>query len=185
MHPLLIIVSGPPCSGKTTLARRLAAELHLPFVYKDGIKELLFDHLGCSDLDQSKLLSRVSYDLMYYFVEAQLQVGGSLVVEGNFKPESETGKFLALKAKYGFIPFQIQCRTDGPVLLERFRKRAASPERHPGHLDSLNETHLSEILARGRHDPLPVGGRIFEIDTTDLDAIDYPGLYAALKELVV
>jgi predicted kinase len=184
MPPLLLIVSGPPCSGKTTLARRLASELRLPFVYKDGIKELLFDRLGCSDLDQSKLLSRVSYDLMYHFVEAQLRVGGSLVVEGNFKPESETENFLALKARYNFNPFQIQCRTDGTLLLERFRSRAASPERHPGHLDSLNEAHLSEVLARGRHDPLPLGGQIIEVDTTDFNAIDYPGLYDALKELV-
>ncbi len=39
--PLLIIVTGPPCSGKITLGRRLAQELQLPFLYKDGIKEPL------------------------------------------------------------------------------------------------------------------------------------------------
>lgn len=37
-YPLLILVSGAPASGKTTLALRLAQELHLPALCKDAIK---------------------------------------------------------------------------------------------------------------------------------------------------
>jgi predicted kinase len=183
ISPLLIIVSGPPCSGKTTLARRLAGRLNLPFIYKDGIKELLFNRLGTGDLEWSSLLSLASYDLLYYFAEAQLKAGRSLVVEANFRPEKETAKFLALKEKYEFIPFQIQCHTEGQVLLERFRRRAESSERHPGHLDRSNEPNLQAILLGGRHEPLDIGGSVFEIDTTDFDAIDYEGLFAAFADL--
>jgi predicted kinase len=64
--PLLVIVSGPPCSGKTTLARWLAKELALPLIAKDNIKELLFDHLGWSDRAWSKKLGRATYPLIYY-----------------------------------------------------------------------------------------------------------------------
>ena len=39
-HPLLILVTGLPCSGKTTLAVRMADELGLPLVTKDDIKEV-------------------------------------------------------------------------------------------------------------------------------------------------
>ncbi|MEO7074366.1 MAG: AAA family ATPase [Ktedonobacterales bacterium] len=45
-RPLVVIVSGPPASGKTTLARTVAQEVRLPFFYKDGLKETLFDALG-------------------------------------------------------------------------------------------------------------------------------------------
>jgi Ni2+-binding GTPase involved in maturation of urease and hydrogenase len=42
------VVSGPAGSGKTTLADPLAAELQLPLISKDSIKEALADdrHLG-------------------------------------------------------------------------------------------------------------------------------------------
>ncbi|MFZ4462043.1 MAG: AAA family ATPase [Patescibacteria group bacterium] len=45
MKSLLIIITGLPCTGKTTLGRKLAEELRLPFVSKDDFKELLFDDL--------------------------------------------------------------------------------------------------------------------------------------------
>ena len=47
--PWVIIVSRPPCTGKTTLGQRIARELEFPFVNKDNIKELLFDRLGWKD----------------------------------------------------------------------------------------------------------------------------------------
>ena len=39
--PAYVVVSGPPGSGKTTLAPRLAAELDLPLIAKDTIKQAL------------------------------------------------------------------------------------------------------------------------------------------------
>jgi predicted kinase len=46
---LLIVITGLPGTGKTTLGRKLAEELALPFISKDDIKELLFDGLGWED----------------------------------------------------------------------------------------------------------------------------------------
>src|SRR5262249_58176789 len=47
--PLLVVVTGPPASGKSRLAEELAESLGLPLVTKDGIKETLFDTLGPGD----------------------------------------------------------------------------------------------------------------------------------------
>ncbi len=180
--PLLIVIAGPACTGKTTLARWLAKELALPLVTKDDIKESLFDSLGWSDRTWSKKLGRASYPLIYYFVESLLSAGRSLIVESNFDQQA-TPTFLALKSKYPFEPFQIQCRSDGAVLLQRFKTRSESGARHSGHVDHTIYAEVREILIKGKYENLDIGGTVFEIDTTDLDKIDYAGLVKAIRSV--
>jgi len=43
--PLLIVVTGMPSSGKTTVAEDLSRRLQLPLIAKDTIKESLYDTL--------------------------------------------------------------------------------------------------------------------------------------------
>lgn len=178
--PLLVIVSGPPCTGKTTIGKRLAGDLGLSFVNKDGIKELLFDTLGWSDREWSRKLGIASYALLYYFLEAQLSAGRSLVVESNFHPDAANGRFLKLKEEYGFEPVQVLCRTDGMVLYERFMHRAESGERHPGHVDDLNFEEMKPALVRGGDPPLDIGGTVLEVDTTVFESVNYGGIVRAI-----
>ena len=163
MLPVLLIISGPPCTGKTTLGLRLAGELRLPFVHKDGIKELLFARFGWGDRPFSKQLSLTSYDVLYYFIESLLRAGRSLIVESNFKPEVDSAKFLDLAERMPFRPLQILLHTDGEVLLERFKQRAESGLRHPGHVDHLTLDELRPALLRGQADLCGSGERSFRL----------------------
>lgn len=181
--PILIIVTGAPCTGKTTIAQQLAGKFLLPFVHKDGIKERLFDRLGWKDDRQwSKLLSLASYDLLYYFIEAQLKAGRSLIAEANFKADIDTQQILDLQAKFSFTPFQIFCYTDPEILIRRFVERSDSVERHPGHIDQTMAADIRASLLKNEYRPLEVGGQLFEIDTTDLTCQDYTPVTATLAQ---
>ena len=175
--PFLIIISGPPCAGKTTLGRWLAAELRLPLFHRDNFKEALFDSLGTSDLAWSQRLGGASYAMLYEATEALLRAGCSQIIESNFDPVLDLPHLREMRERWPFLPVQVRCMADGPVLFERFRQRVLSGARHPGHLDHLNIEVYEPIVREGagaRNDFLDIGGERIDIDTNDLDALDYP-----------
>ncbi len=180
----LLIVTGPPASGKTALARRLARDLHLPLISRDTFKEKLFDTLGWDDRQRSKELGAASYEILWLALEINLAAGVTTVVESNFRGDLPIKHFRALAAAYPFTAYQVNCVTDGPTLLQRHQARSHSGERHPGHVDDRNGEELRAELTRGRLDPLPLDGVLFELDTTDLAAIDYDGLLTRLRDVL-
>lgn len=179
---LLIIVTGAPCTGKTTLAQRIAREFGLPLVHRDGIKETLFDSLGWKDRRWSRKLGAASVDLLYHFMEVLLRAGQSCVVESNFYRRFAEEELLDPKRRCPFEIFQILCKAKGEVLLQRFKQRSESGERHPGHVDHLTYEEIGSSLLQGdRWRMLNIGGRAVEVDTTDFALVDHEGLFRAIR----
>jgi predicted kinase len=133
--PDLMIVLGGPASGKTTLAHRLSAELALPCLCKDDVKEALFDVLGVADREASRRLSDASFAAQLRLARTQLQAGLSCMIEGNWRGEHAAG-VLAI-APAGVRIIQVGCRADPLEIVCRFTTRT----RHPGHLDASIPRH--------------------------------------------
>src|SRR6516165_5015168 len=55
-----VVVSGPPASGKTTLARAIAPALGLPLIARDAIKEALMTVLPVPDIEASRTIGAAS-----------------------------------------------------------------------------------------------------------------------------
>ena len=181
--PCLVIITGLPCSGKTVLAERIAVQVRLPLITKDGIKERLFDSLGWSDRAWSKKLGGATYELLFYFMEQLLAAGQSLIVESNFYPAFHLERFLAIQQRAPYRALQIQCVAEGEVLVRRFRQRWERGERHPGHVDPETYTELDATLRKGKQPPLEVGGAYLEVDTNDFALIDYERIFRFLSEI--
>ena len=159
--PLLVVVTGPPAAGKTTLARALAEELRLPLIAKDDIKETLFDALGIGDREWSRRLGHATFEVQFRILRELLAAGCGVVAEGNF---SRPDPFSVLPPSH---IVQIVCAAERDELLRRFRDRTSG--RHPGHVDDVTIEELGPRLFADEWRPLALDGTLIEVDTATFD----------------
>jgi predicted kinase len=180
MKTTLLLVHGLPASGKTTLAQWLTSQLGWPAIYKDEIKEILFDHIGYKDRAWSSQLGGATIEVMYYVMAMQLRAGVSSIAECNYKPERASPRIREIVEAANAQCVQVVCTCDGLVRLKRFQSRA----RHPGHSDSeitdaLTDEWRVEYLA-----PLDVPGPLITVDTTDPVKFDYAAVLSEIRKAV-
>lgn len=160
----LVIVTGPPASGKSSLAMTIAEAAGVPLIAKDPIKEVLFDAFGTRDREWSQWLGQATYPLMHHFIEVQLCAGQPVVIEATFGPEIANRQFGELNERFPFEPLQIYCSAPPEVLYSRYAERAET--RHPGHVDTQILDEIQRDLTAGKWPPLDIGGRTVTLDTT-------------------
>jgi len=165
----VVLITGPPASGKTTLARNLAERLDLPVLAKDRIKETLSDEL---DDTRTHVLGNASFQLLMHLVGELARGSGAFVVENAFR----TGDGPALQQRLaGADVLHIHCDATHATLCARMRQRVVRGERHPSHADppTLDAT---EIYAAPR-----VCSDVLTVPTDDFGSAQYR---AAVAEAV-
>jgi len=164
--PLLLVVTGMPSSGKTTVAEDLAGRLGLPLIAKDAIKESLYESLGAEDVSASARLGTAAYALIFGLARTMLASGVSLIVEANFFRDQEPD--FASLPDHRLV--QIHCEAPLAVVLQRYGNRS----RHAGHHDGEKIKELPARFESGAHSPLTLQGELIQLDTTEpveLDAL--------------
>jgi predicted kinase len=156
VQPTLVVVTGAPGVGKTTVAQALARELGLTLISKDDVKEVLFDSLGTGNRAWSQRLGIASFELMFLFARRALEAGASCIVEANF---TRAEPLLALPADR-----VVQCFCTAPN--ELVVARYASRRRHPGHLDAEVAPELLARLDADEWTPLELGAEPIVVNTT-------------------
>ena len=184
MSYTLIVISGPPASGKTYLAKKLAEYLVWPVFRKDDFKELLYDQFEEIDLALTRKLGKISHLNLEFVSEALISKGVSHIIEANFDSRLFSPYLQGLKKRYNFNIIEVNLSCEGTVLLKRFIKREQDGKQHPGHQGLRFLEQIRPILLRGRLPLLAVESEKIQVDTTDFQNIDYNDLFKQIEIII-
>jgi predicted kinase len=171
-RPFLIVVTGSPASGKTTIAESLSEQMHLPLIAKDAIKEELYDTLEGAEPSDSHRLGYVAIRLMQSWARRLLEKDVAVIVESNFKRSLSLDDLQELFALSR--PVLVQCVAPEADVIKRYVERSEEGERHPVHDDANHVDELRRDLEKGEYDLRDAAGILsVTIDTSkdDQDAV--------------
>lgn len=164
----MVLLSGAPASGKTTLGRKLAAELGLIRFCKDELREVIGDWLPPKTHEDSKAIGGAAYALCIRLAAEALERGHDVLVEAAFS----RGSGEALVAPLVERSRALLIHLSAPLELtdKRFRERFARGERHPAHMDHLPVASKGLLFEKewGRWaQPLQLAIPTLTVDTTN------------------
>lgn len=167
-----VVVSGPPASGKSTLAPFLASELGLPLLAKDTIKDALMSVLRVPDVEASRQLGRGAVAAMLA-VAAESSIGA--VIESNFYRSVAAQSLRELPGQV----VEVFCRCPKAIALERYRARSGS--RHAGHFD--DDRDIDELWNDEVAEPVAAGWPLLEVNSAQ--PVDVAGVVAFVRDAVL
>ncbi|MFD7281916.1 AAA family ATPase [Streptomyces sp. NPDC059862] len=143
--PALVVVSGGPGTGKTTLAHELARTLGCPAIIRDEIKQAMVMSTPGYQSGGDDPLNYPTLDAFFGVLKVLLKAGVTLVVEAAFQDRLWRPN---LEPLTGLAHIRvIRCTTEVGVAHDRIVQRAKEDVHRAAHGDQ----DLLEAIAAGEH----------------------------------
>jgi adenylate kinase family enzyme len=162
--PFIIIVSGAPATGKSTLAHLLSKEIKCPLLSRDEFKEGYINTIGATHKELDDSVALHIYESLFSAVDLLISKQISIIAEAAFQHKLWQPKLLSISDKAEIKV--IVCKTGSALSKARYMKRLASdPAREIFHSDKSGEEQAVALIEK--YQPLRMDLPTIEVDTTD------------------
>jgi predicted kinase len=167
VSPTLIVVSGPPGSGKTTLAHAIARQVPCPTICRDEIKEGLVHAGGGDEPGRGNSVSPLVFEAFFGVLRLLLSAGVTVVAEAAFQDKLWRS---GLEPLLEITDIRVvHCVVDPALARARIARRLADQvATRASHLDrELLEALDSGKLSLESFEPISLLAPSLRVDTTD------------------
>ena len=164
-RPALVLVSGLPGTGKSTLSRMLADKARFEVLRSDVIRKEIFTTVAAADNSASIYSvdrTQQVYDECWTRARSRLLAGGRVIVDATFQREANRQKFLQLAIDCGVRAVWLECTAPA----ERVQRRLAARQGDASDAD----WSIYELVRKQWEQPSEFTERFHEIIESDEDA---------------
>jgi predicted kinase len=170
-RPTLVVVSGPPGSGKTTLAHEIAGAIGCPSVCRDEIKEGMAHATPGFVPGPGDDLTMRTLPVFFGVLELLLTAGVTTVAEAAFQDPIWRPRLAPL------LPLAqlriVHCTVDPEVAFQRIVRRGAASAARAAHADPSPADAADYVRRHLAFDRVSLDAPWIEVDTT---SGYYPGI---------
>lgn len=121
-RPALVLVSGLPGTGKSTLSRMLANAGNFEILRSDVIRKEIFSNVDSTPLYSIDRTQRV-YDECWIRADQRLRAGRRVIVDATFQSDANRQRFLQLAIDTGIRAVWLECTASENVARQRLEAR--------------------------------------------------------------
>lgn len=164
--PKLVIVTGRPGSGKTTLSKKLGQHICFPVVYRDQLKEGYVNTFNRSHNQLPENTNQIVTDIFFNTVELLLTNKVSIIAEAAFQHslwEPQISRF----QHYATVLI-ILCEIDQVIAAQRHLKRELSNSKRAYYHGDKRVTHFQKtgrVLPPGTYQSLEMNVPTIKVST--------------------
>ena len=186
----LVLVTGYAAAGKSTLAPRIADELGALWISRDSIHEMVYSgwdpqhpalfqdtydpHVGGSTFFEGRVVWNV-----FLWMLQRVTTRTAVVADTPFNHSWNRAMFNDAAASITVPMVEVALHGEPGALLDRARRRAASGSVHP--IKAKFSVNSDRYYAGDYQSVLPEH-QVVNVDTTDLDSVDLPGIVRAVRQ---